>query len=166
MFDSEQSSEKTYRAIGRFIFEFSQAEYTIRHYLAEEIGLDDVHFSAIVESYDVGLLCTVAARVFGKSRTEANATEIEDLIKKFRGLNDNRNRVAHGLWVPFKDGGTVHHVSRSKLQPRTDDNQAEALDKLADEACNLRSQLEQAFSRLPSCEPDSLTGTAPTSGSR
>jgi hypothetical protein len=164
--DSDQSSEKTYRAIGRFIFEFSQAEYTIRQYLASEIGLVDEHFSAIVESYDVGLLCTVATKVFGKSRAGPNAAAIEGLINKFRGLNDIRNRVAHGLWVPFKDGGTVHHVSRSKLQPRTDNNQAEALDKLADEACNLRSQLEQAFFQMPSCEPHSLTGAAPTSGSR
>ena len=29
--------EKTYRAIGRFIFEFSQVEYTLRYYLGQEI---------------------------------------------------------------------------------------------------------------------------------
>jgi hypothetical protein len=61
------AAEKTYRAIGRFIFEFSQAEYTIRHYLAEEIGLAEEHFVAVVESYDVSVLCTVAKEVFGKS---------------------------------------------------------------------------------------------------
>jgi hypothetical protein len=52
---NQVAAEKTYRAIGRFIFEFSQAEYTIRHYLAQEIGLDEEHFSAVVESYDVAI---------------------------------------------------------------------------------------------------------------
>lgn len=140
----DQSSEKVYSAIGRFIFEFSQAEYTIRYYLAEEIGLDDEHFSAVVESYDVSMLCEVALKVFGKSRAKPNLAEIEDLINKFRDLNASRNRVAHGLWVPFKDGGTVHYLPRS-LKPVTQTNQAKALDKLADEASNLRSQLDRAF---------------------
>ena len=51
-----ETAEKTYRAIGRFMFEFSQVEYTIRHHLAEEIGLKEKHFSAVVESYEVGAL--------------------------------------------------------------------------------------------------------------
>jgi len=33
------AAEKTYHAIGRFIFAFSQVEYTIRHYLREAIEL-------------------------------------------------------------------------------------------------------------------------------
>jgi hypothetical protein len=96
--DDQAAAEKTYRAVGRFIFEFSQAEYTIRHYLAQEIGLDEEHFSALVESYDVALLCTVAKEVFNKSRANTNAAGIKDLINNFRALNDNRNRVVHGLW--------------------------------------------------------------------
>jgi len=55
-----------------------------------------------------------------------------------------RNRVAHGLWVPSKDGGTVHHVPRN-LKSRMDANQAVALEKLADEACKLRAELEREF---------------------
>ncbi|MGH7784314.1 MAG: hypothetical protein ACREO5_10800, partial [Candidatus Binatia bacterium] len=136
MLESDRTSaEKTYRAIGRFMYEFSQAEYTIRHYLPEEIGLDEEHFAAVVESYDVGLLCTVAIEVFKKSRAEKNAPQIKELINKFRDLNNNRNRVAHGLWVPFIDGGTVHYVPRGNLRSSRSANQAEALEKLADEAC-------------------------------
>jgi hypothetical protein len=140
------AAEKTYRAIGRFIFEFSQAEYTIRHYLAEEIGLAEEHFAAVVESYDVALLCTVAKEVFGKSRANTNAAAIIELINNFLELTENRNRVARGLWVPFKHGGTVHHVRRTNnLKSRMAVNQAAALEKLADEACSLRAQLERAF---------------------
>ena len=141
------AAERTYRAIGRFIFEFSRAEYTIRYHLAQEIGLAEEHFLAVVESYDVAMLCTVAVAVFGKSRADANGAEIEDLINIFRELTQNRNRIAHGLWVPFKEGGTVHHVPRS-LKPRTDANQAAVLEKLADEACSLRDKLGRAFSMV------------------
>jgi hypothetical protein len=55
------------------------------------------------------------------------------------------DQVAHGLWVPFKDGGTVHHVQRGNLKSRMAADQAAELEKSADEACNLRAQLERAF---------------------
>jgi hypothetical protein len=51
MSDAEQTAtQKTFRAIGRFIYEFSQVEYTIRVYLAEEIRLSDEHFHAVALS--------------------------------------------------------------------------------------------------------------------
>ncbi len=145
MSETQVAAERIYRAIGRFIFEFSQAEYTIRHCLAEEIGLADEHFVAVVQSYDVALLCTVAKEVFDKSRASGNAVAINGLIGKFYDLNVERNRVAHGLWVPSKDGGTVHYVSRSKLKPSMAADRAAALETLADDACHLRAELERAF---------------------
>jgi hypothetical protein len=148
--DDIAAAEKTYRAIGRFVFEFSQAEYTIRHHLAEEIGLAEEHFVAVVMTYDVAMLCTVATEVFNKSREKwkDNAAEIEKLIKVFRRLNDERNRVAHGLWVPWRDGGTVHHVPRN-LKPSSFADQAAALEKLADEAARTGFKLQNAFFYTP-----------------
>jgi hypothetical protein len=61
-------SEKTYRAIGRFIFEFSTVEFAIRFILAKELGLDFKQYRAVVESYDVAMLCTVAKNVFLQNR--------------------------------------------------------------------------------------------------
>jgi hypothetical protein len=141
----KQAADETYRAIGRFMFEFSQAEFAIRHHLALEIGLDEKHFEAVVESYDVGLLCTVAIKVFATERDEVSAKCIEKLLNDFRRLSGERNCVAHGLWVPFKDGGTVHYTSRNKLTSRKLTDQAIALEKLADDTCELRAKLENAF---------------------
>ena len=146
------AAEKTYRAIGRFIFEFSQAEYTIRYHLGEELGLASEHFNAVVGSYDVAMLCTVAKEVFGKSRANMNADAIKDLINNFLDLIPHRNRVAHGVWMPYTDGGTVRHVPRN-LKHHMDANQAAALEKLADEACSLRDKLERAFSWVPPWSP-------------
>ena len=141
----EVSSEKTYRAIGRFIFEFSQVEYTIRVYLAEELGLRDDYFRAVVQSYDVTQLCKVAKEVFFKSRGDMNATAINNLISKFMKLIEHRNSLAHGLWVPFEGGGTVHHVSRNNFKSNDDANQAEILEDLANQLSKLRGQLDQEF---------------------
>jgi hypothetical protein len=143
--DHQKATEKTYRAIGRFIFEFSQAEYAIRYYLGEELDLDEKHFSAVVESYDVGLLCTVTKEVFSNTRGAKDAATIKDLVNRFFDLNIIRNQVAHGLWVPFKEGGTLHYVSRGKLTPIRLENQAEALEKLATDTSQLRAKLERAF---------------------
>ena len=145
-YNHHEASERTYRSIGRFIFEFSQAEFTIRHYLALEIDLDDSFFDAIVASYDVALLCTVAKEIFEKTRAESNAGAIKGLLNDFLELSTSRNRVAHGLWVPFRDGGTVIHVARSSLKSRPHDGQAEGLERLANAANKLRNQLEQEFS--------------------
>lgn len=151
------AAEKTYRAIGRFMFEFSQVEYAVRHYLAEEIGLKEEHFTAVIESYEVGVLTTVAQEVFKKARGEVEGTRIDKLLKRFRGLNDARKRVAHGLWIPFVDGGTVHYVSRSSLKnPIRLGDQAKALEVLADDACALRAELEAAFIALPALETEPL----------
>jgi hypothetical protein len=142
----ELVAERTYGAIGRFIFEFSQVEHTIRHYLAKEIGLKDGHVSEIVESYDVAILTTIAQTVFKKSRGKEAAAEIKNLLDGFHKLNETRKRVVHGLWVPFKEGGTVHHVSRSSLTSSASIEQAENLEREADKASKLRAQLGMQFS--------------------
>ena len=144
----EASAEETYRAIGRFIFEFSQVEYTIRQYLGEALGLDGRHFSAVVESYDVGQLVNVAKRVFKTNYGEEDGSKIEALLNRFHEMNADRMRVAHGLWVPFMDGGTVHYVPRNKLSSIQMIEQAKELEKRADEANTLRADLDRLFGSI------------------
>jgi hypothetical protein len=102
------------------MFEFSQMEYAI-------------------------MLIGIAIEVFKTSRGD-DATTIWNLLKRFRGMNDERKRVAHGLWVPFKDGGTVLYTSRSKLTPANFEGQAEHLEKLSDQLCQLRADFEREAS--------------------
>ena len=143
MSETALAAEKTYRAISRFIFEFSQVEYTIRHYLAEEIGLKEEYFTSMVESYDAAMLCNVAKKVFAKRRP-GEFVSIKERINRFLEFNNIRNRVAHGLWVPSKEGGTVHHVPRNLNAVRLE-NQAGELEKWADQLNALRAELERAF---------------------
>jgi hypothetical protein len=136
-----EATEKTYLAIGRFMFEFSQMEYAVRALLGEEIGLKEQYFSAVMESYDVAQLIRIAKDVFEKSRGD-DATMICNLLNRFFDMISERNRVAHGLWVPFMDGGTMHYTSRDKLTPKVFKERAEHLEKLSDVLCQLRADFE------------------------
>jgi hypothetical protein len=75
-------------------------EYAIRDLLGEEIGLNEQYFSAVMESYDVALLIRISIDVFKKSRGD-DATTICKLLNRFPSMIDERNRVAHGLWVLY-----------------------------------------------------------------
>ena len=131
-------AEKTYRAIGRFIYEFSQLEYEIRVRLATEIGVPDWYFNEIMV-HDFTVLCTAAQKIFefSYSQEKDRWKKMEPLLKKALGLSTIRNAVAHGLWVPSMDGGKVIHVPRS-LKPNISIKQAEALEKKAKEARAVR----------------------------
>ena len=139
------ASDKTYRAIGCFIYAFSQAESTIRDCVSDSIGLDYKYHSDIVESYDVAMLCNIAISVFEKSLPRYQVKRLKPLINDFRALNDVRVRVVHGFWVPFLDGGTVYHASRRGLKSTASADQAESLEKMADEAWRIRGEIERSF---------------------
>ena len=136
-------SERTYRAIGRFILNSSQMEYAVRHFLGEEIGLKEQYFSAVVESYDTAMLIGIAIEVFKSSRGDG-ANAIWKLLNRFRGLNVGKNvnawRMVYGS--PLKDGGTVHYTSRNKLTGRVTD-QAHHLEKLSDDYASSELILKQ-----------------------
>jgi hypothetical protein len=139
---SDVDAESTYHAIGRFMFEFSQLEYAIKHYVAETAGIQEMYFHAVM-SHDFALLCTVASEVLFQNFGEKDKERLKGIISRARALNNERVRVAHGLWVPFKEGGTVLHVSRSSLKPTWDVGQAQHLEDKADEVLKLRMEFER-----------------------
>jgi hypothetical protein len=87
----------------------------------------------------------VAKEVLIASRGDNGSAPIRRLIDEIHALNVERVRVAHGLWVPSSEGGTVHHVPRGKLRTATYSDQAAVLEKKADEANKLRAKLDHAF---------------------
>jgi hypothetical protein len=84
MSDADQAIEKTYRAIGRFVFEFSQVEHFIKFFLGEVIGLGNEHFDAVMSAFDVAKLCNVAKVVFSD---KVGANEIEKHLNRFIEIN-------------------------------------------------------------------------------
>jgi hypothetical protein len=112
----QQASDKTFRAIGRFLFEFSQLDYEIRRQVGEAAGVDLIHVHDIM-TRDFGPLCIAAIKVFdfeySGTREKLRREKMRGLLKRAQSLNNTRNVVAHGLWVPFEKGGKVIHIPRT-----------------------------------------------------
>lgn len=125
------------------MYEFSQLEFTIRHYVGLEAGIHDDYFTAVM-THDFALLCTAAKAVFGLKLKPDGQKKLKKLLGECLELNEERVRVAHGLWVPFEQGGTVHHTPRASLKFTVREEQAAHLEKQADAANALRQIFEKA----------------------
>jgi hypothetical protein len=51
----ELEAERMYRAIGRFMFEFSQMEFSIRVGVADEVHIDERFFDPLMHGYDMNV---------------------------------------------------------------------------------------------------------------
>jgi len=136
-------AEQFYSAIGRFISEFSQLEFSFKVYIAETAGLPDEYFDQIM-SHDFAMLCTIAENVLPREMDEGRKAQLKALISKCRELNNHRIRVAHGLWVI--GAGKLLHVSRQKLETSTHyQRNAGEVAAQADIANDLRSEFERIW---------------------
>lgn len=156
------AEDKFYSAIGRFIFEFSQLEYTLKYHIAEVIELKDEYFNAIT-SFDFSMICTIAESVLLPKLPRRGANQLKKIINTCRELNGDRVRVAHGLWYINRDTGTLHAISRQNLTASQHfDNDATAIACKADLANTLRNEIPRI---LYSIERDNPRPTGPRGGS-
>jgi hypothetical protein len=130
------------------MFEFSQLEHALKHYVALRAGVKEEYFDAVM-THDFSLLFTMVLEVFGSGMKMGKRKELEGIIRKCRDLNNARVRVAHGLWMPFRSGGTVHHVARTSLRSSPMYDQAVELQKEAEKANALRARFEELVVRTP-----------------
>lgn len=106
-----------YQAIGKFIYQFSQLEFAIRHLLSDLLELTPSQFHIVTTSYDFATLCRVTSS-FICDLPEAQAEEdlqksVRDTFNDCLKVNDARVRLVHGTW---EEGG-ASHVSRTTLKP-------------------------------------------------
>jgi hypothetical protein len=106
-------SEDLFRAIGEFMFWFSQLEAAMRARLAGALDLEAELFDIIIAPYDFAMLCTVLSETLKVGASAEVETSINTLINDIRGLNTQaRIIIAHGNWT--LDG--ARHVNRQKLR--------------------------------------------------
>ena len=133
-------NSRVFEAIGRFLFQFSQLEFTMKVFLSAQIGLAEEHFDIVTAPYDFRMLCTVTQTV-SLMRFPEQKKAIESLFNRCLLLNDNRNRAAHGLWSGGISGGmTARHVARSSLKASHYFESPEDVAKLADTAQGLMAE--------------------------
>ena len=127
-----------HKAIGEFIFWFSQLEFTIKARLSGALALGDGLFDIIIGPYDFAMLCTVTENVLRKDAAADVAKRVTDYFNRCRKLNQQtRIIVAHGSWT--LDG--VRHVSRNTLEADFHFKKPEDLRKQADAAKKLMYDL-------------------------
>jgi hypothetical protein len=122
--------------IGRFLFEFSQLEFTIRVELANLLELNDDAFDIVTSPYDFTALCNVTCKM-RCLKSPKRKDEFEKLFNACRELNNTRVIVAHGMWVDDMDGLSARHVSRQTLEAKFHSFKNDELERFAAEAQRL-----------------------------
>jgi hypothetical protein len=151
------NNARMFEAIGRFIFQFSQLEFTMKAFLSAQIGLAEKYFDAVTAPYDFRILCTVTQTV-ALMRFPDRKKNIEIIFKRCSRLNDDRNRVAHGLWSNGISGGmTARHVARTSLKAIHHFEKPEDVGKLADMAQTLMSEFLFGLGAPPDAKTDTPT---------
>jgi hypothetical protein len=134
-------SEEFFRAIGEFIFRFSQLEYLIKSALASYLKLRDDQFDVVVGPYDFAMLCTVAEKTIKLDFDTEYHPALKSFFNKCRKLNQEvRVVVAHGAWST--EG--ARYASRQSLEARMHFEQPDKLVKAVAEA----KKLMEEFGRL------------------
>lgn len=104
-----------YQAIGKFVYQFSQLEFAIRHLLSDLLELTPDQFHIVTASYDFAALCRVTSAFIHTllEPSEPIAKEVADVFGRCFRVNDARVRLVHGTW----DDDGASHVSRTSLKP-------------------------------------------------
>jgi hypothetical protein len=132
-------SEEFFRAIGEFIFRFSQLEYQLKGTLASYLKLRDDQFDVVVGPYDFAMLLTVAEKTIKLDFDAEFHPALKSFFNRCRKLNDMRVVVAHGSWTI----GGARYASRSSLEAKMHFEKPENLVKAAAEAVKLMDDFRQ-----------------------
>ncbi|WIW46845.1 hypothetical protein ML401_01625 [Bradyrhizobium sp. 62B] len=133
-------SEEFFRAIGAFIFRFSQLEYLIKSTLASYLKLRDDQFDVIVGPYDFAMLCTVAEKTIKLDFDAKYHPALKSFFNRCKKLNQEvRLVVAHGSWTT--EG--ARYASRQSLEAKMHFEKPDKLLKAADEAIKLMDEWGQ-----------------------
>jgi hypothetical protein len=131
---------RTFESIGAFIFQFSQLEFTIQVLIGAILRLPEEQLQIITTPYDFRMLCTVAQSLC-IHRSPEQAKDIKNLFKRCLSLNDDRVRIAHGVWSD--DGKTIiaRHVARTSFKAGFHFRRPDELTKLTDTAQALMAEV-------------------------
>lgn len=115
---ADKEKDELCLAIGEFIYEFSQLEFTMRDLLGSLLELEGERFDIVTSPYDFTTLCTVAHNCLIRLSdcSDKLKAHSEKTFNDCKGLNTDRVRIAHGAWI---EGGGARHVSRQTLKAST-----------------------------------------------
>jgi hypothetical protein len=109
-----------FRAIGRFTFELSQLEFSIRAVLAGHLELPAKYFDIVTAPYDFAMLCKVFREVVGADKSNAQKKQLERwcdacLALKYGESADRTRDVDARFRRPERTGRITQHAEAKKL---------------------------------------------------
>ena len=137
MTQQEDENDSLCFAIGKFMFWFSQLEFTIKACLAASLNLREEQFDTVVSPYDFVVLCTVTEKTLKLDIDSEHHGAAHAYFSKCKKLNQEaRIVVAHGSWTT----GGVRHVSRQTLEAKVLFEKPKKLLEAAEEARHLMQE--------------------------
>ena len=107
-----EKMQSGYAELGEFMVEFSQLEFSIRAVIGGYLKIPNDLINPILSEYQFVPLC----RVWKLIENKFNPVKI-DVTKKIcselLALNEQRVRIAHGLWTPGEGALEALHVAKS-----------------------------------------------------
>jgi hypothetical protein len=73
------------------------------------------------------LLCTIAKSVVVPHLDEEKTADLKNLLKTCHKLNEDRVRIAHGLWIVAEESGQLLHGRKGELDPAEHFNEVQAI---------------------------------------
>ena len=101
-----------YSDLGRFMVEFSQLEFSIRAVIGGYLKIPGDLINPILSEYQFASLCRVWKLLKNKLHPDAISGTKKTFVELL-ALNDQRVRIAHGLWTPGIEVLEVFHVAKS-----------------------------------------------------
>lgn len=126
--------------IGRFIFEFSQLEFSIRTVLVTRLGLKEEYFNIVTAPYDFAKLCNVT-REASIVKYPERKEELDKLFNACLKLNEIRVLIVHGMWLDDLDGLSLRIVSRGSFKTQIHSFKKDELTRHADKAQELMQRV-------------------------
>jgi len=129
-------------ALGAFIVEFSQLEFTLRFLVSKWADIPERHFDAIIGWWDFAKLCQVLkALVESMEPDRARAAEIVGRINRARAINDERVKIVHSTWTFGNGGLEARRVSADKPVPKWLYGNPAAIEALRNESAEINTRL-------------------------
>ncbi len=135
-----QKMKSGYAELGEFMVEFSQLEFSIRAVIGGYLKIPNDLINPILSEYQFVPLC----RVWKLLENKFNSEKI-DVTKKICGellaLNEQRVRIAHGLWMPGVEALEALHVAKNSGRVGTYFSESGELKSLTRECQRLMQEI-------------------------
>ena len=130
--EGSDEPRELYEKIGRFITRFSHLEEIIRITLFVRTGTNFDYMAIMTSGIDFRSLVSMTSVVWEKHYVESKKSQsrVRKIFNKIALINDDRNRIVHGLWVFRSNEFGARHTSRAAKVTQTHFSDESDIDRL------------------------------------